>query len=615
MPDYVDYMILNLWAGNWDWPWNNYWIARDRTPASRGFQFYCWDTEDVMLSSRSPLTMDKVTNPDASDVGQPHSLLVRNAEYRLFFADRVHRFFFNDGLLTANSLVKRYADLAGRVELAVVTECARWGDQFGRSITPQQWVAKRDTILNTYLQASVPSNARSARVLQQFRNAGLYPNVAAPEFKIDGAYQHGGHVATGAALSMEAPAGTIWYTLDGTDPRVAGVSNATSITLVAENAAKKVLVPTAPISDAWRGGATFDDSAWTSGTGGVGYERSTGYESFFRIDVGAEMYQKYTSCCLRIPFTVVAEDMVYVNTLMLNVRYDDGFVAYINGSEVARRNCDGTPVWNSHASATNSDVSAVDLEPFDITAYAKKFVDGQNMLAIQGLNESTTSSDFLISVELKALAGSGGSNPSGVSPTALPYTAPVTLSAGVTAKARVLSASTWSALNEAVYAVGPVAQNLRISEIMYHPLDPNTEYVELTNIGATTINLNLVKFTQGIDFTFSNLELAPQAYTVVVEDRAAFQARYGASVPVAGRYAGSLSNGGERITLCDAAGQVIESFRYSDYWYDLTDGRGYSLTVNAPGEGDPNALSDKSPWRPSAEGGGSPGYDDSGLVP
>ena len=55
VPNYIDYLIVNYWGGNWDWPWNNYWLARKRTPDSTGFKFYCWDTEDIMLSSRSPL--------------------------------------------------------------------------------------------------------------------------------------------------------------------------------------------------------------------------------------------------------------------------------------------------------------------------------------------------------------------------------------------------------------------------------------------------------------------------------------------------------------------------------------------------------------------------------
>jgi hypothetical protein len=57
---------------------------------------------------------------------------------------------------------------------------------------------------------------RHAVFLQQLRSAGLYPSLDAPVFS-----QHGGRVARGFALSMSGP-GPIYYTTDGTDPRVYG---------------------------------------------------------------------------------------------------------------------------------------------------------------------------------------------------------------------------------------------------------------------------------------------------------------------------------------------------------------------------------------------------------
>jgi len=53
------------------------------------------------------------------------------------------------------------------------------------------------------------------------------------------------------------------------------------------------------------------------------------------------------------------------------------------------------------------------------------------------------------------------------------------------------------------------------------------------------------------------LELAPGEYVLAVKDVGAFEARYGADLPVIGPYAGSLTNAGERLTLQDAAGQTI----------------------------------------------------------
>jgi len=101
--------------------------------------------------------------------------------------------------------------------------------------------------------------------------------------------------------------------------------------------------------------------------------------------------------------------------------------------------------------------------------------------------------------------------------------------------------------------------------------------------------------------------LAPQAYCLVVKDTSLLETLYGTGLPIAGQYTGSLSNGGERIMLQDAAGRIIHNLRYEDNWYRNTDGDGYSLTVKQPVPADPNALADKASWRPSLRQGGSPG--------
>jgi len=234
------------------------------------------------------------------------------------------------------------------------------------------------------------------------------------------------------------------------------------------------------------------------------------------------------------------------------------------------------------------------------------------VLAIHGLNVSPSSSDFLISADLIATVVLLDDTSIDVNE----YEAPVVLDRSAQVKARALIGTTWSALNEATFAVGPVAESLRISELMYHPAetgspdDPNTEYVELVNIGSETIDLNLVRFTDGIEFVFPRVELAPGDTILVVKDVAAFEAKYGPGLPVAGQYEGSLNNGGERLGLQDAAGAIIHNFSYRDDWHDVTDGDGFSLTVVDPAATTVEAWNDPASWRPSTDRGGSPGSDD-----
>ena len=266
--NYIDYLIVNLWGGNWDWPWKNWWAGRDRSENSTGFKFYNWDFENTIGNNLDRSTLNKnALNNNFSQAGVPHESLKQNVEYRLLFADRVHRFFFNGGILTPESLILRYADLAAGVERAIVAESARWGDQHHSTpLTLEDWYdrdgnfndgrAGRDWILGYYLPQ------RSDIVLQQFRNAGLYPYVDAPVFRVNGSYQHGGLISTHDELSIFVPAGTIWYTLDGSDPRqnVESSDDSTSTALVAENTDKRVLVPTGPIADGWNSSTDFDDS-------------------------------------------------------------------------------------------------------------------------------------------------------------------------------------------------------------------------------------------------------------------------------------------------------------------------------------------------------------------
>ena len=609
IPVMIDYMLMIYYVGSRDAPVflgdqrtpRNFYAVRLREPAGP-FIFVPWDTEWALEYT----TENRV---NLIGVWNPHYLINRlraNSEFRMLMADHIYKQFFNEGALTQQSTTQRYLARADEIHGAIVGESARWGDEprpsrpYTRDI---EWASEVNRLVNEYF-----SN-RTQIVINQLRQAGFYPSVDAPVFNINGAYQQGGMISDEDLLSMSAPAGTIFYTLDGSDPRIPSAVPVT--TLIAENADKRAIVPAEDIDDNWKGGGDFDDSAWlpcTGGPGGVGFERTSGYQDFFTLDLIDQMYARNATCYVRIPFAVDAD----YGSLTLKVRYDDGFVAYLNGVEVARRNFDGTPTWDSRASSSHSDSAAAVFESIDLSNFIDNLRQGDNLLAVQGLNASTTSSDFLISVELLATEASSDDNDR---EDVMEYTGPITLPHSAVVKARVLDGNTWSALNEAVYAVGPVAENLRITEIMYNSIEPNEEFIELQNIGTETINLNLVSFTNGIDFTFGYIELAADEYIVVVGNQNVFTARYGDNVNVAGQYSGRLNNAGERIELQDAIGRTILDFRYENGWRSITDGEGFSLTIIDAANPDPNSWDEKDSWRPSAYAGGSPGQDDSGIIP
>lgn len=161
-------------------------------------------------------------------------------------------------------------------------------------------------------------------------------------------------------------------------------------------------------------------------------------------------------------------------------------------------------------------------------------------------------------------------------------------------------------------------QYLRITEIMYNPApmagktnDPQTfEYLKLKNTSTSlTLNLNGVRLTNGVCFPFSGsavTTLGPGQTVLVVRDTNAFSLRYGQDLNVAGQYTGALDNAGERLRLEDASGEKILEFEYSNKWYPITDGLGFSLVIVdelAPWF----TWSEKTSWRSSGALNGSPG--------
>src|SRR5262249_54198505 len=146
----------------------------------------------------------------------------------------------------------------------------------------------------------------------------------------------------------------------------------------------------------------FDDSTWTAGNIGVGYDTAPDYLPFINTNVGSQMNvsPQRNAAFLRLPFSVT--DVSQLTSLTLQMQYDDGFVAYLNGTEIARANFTGTPSPASSASATHTDSAAVVYQSFSATSFLSSLVNGTNVLAIAGLNQAGNLSDFLISPLLSA---------------------------------------------------------------------------------------------------------------------------------------------------------------------------------------------------------------------
>ncbi len=133
-------------------------------------------------------------------------------------------------------------------------------------------------------------------------------------------------------------------------------------------------------STAWTN-VEFDDSKWPSGHTGLGYGDD---DDRTKLD---EMRGNYQGIKIRHTFEV--NNTEHVDELHLYVRFDDGFVAYINGKEIVRQKIseDGNQ-W------TAEDHEADEFEHFVIHDADDLLVAGVNVIAIAGINRSSDSSDF-----------------------------------------------------------------------------------------------------------------------------------------------------------------------------------------------------------------------------
>lgn len=434
-----------------------------------------------------------------------------------------------------------------------------------------------------------------------------------------------------------------------------GSSEPTPITLLAQEADWKYFKgqsePSDPVEN-WRV-AGFNDNDWDVDQASIGYGDDDDNT------ILSDMKSTYYSLYLRNTFSV--SDVSRLEDLVLHVYVDDGCIIWINGVEVARPHCpDGDIAYNQSA-AYNHDADS--YEEVILSAPYDYLVDGTNVIAVQAIQTSETSSDFSIDVSLTAMQVAS-TEPGTLIEDSYVYRVEkgkyeidsvwksdelTTFSSAVTIPGSAVKPertyrvrcrmkdntdrwSHWSAPVEFVsgqpLGLG-VLNSLRVTEVMYNPAPDEAtvydhdeyEFIELKNIGTETIDLHTVSFTKGITFDFSTAPVAlqsqdPGQYVLVVKNQIAFEYRYGTGLSsrIAGAYFGKLSNSGETIQLEEFWNGTIVQFTYNDGygWPLAADGGGHSLVVNEITiEDEPlGTLDYGGNWRPSAYRAGSPAADD-----
>ena len=427
------------------------------------------------------------------------------------------------------------------------------------------WISQRLNWMDTQFD-SIPSPLLS-----------LTEGVALPGFK----------------LGISAQSDEVYYTTDGTDPRMPnGKISSRAIRLV-----QAETDPFIAMGSEWTyldTGASlnrqswteieYDDTGWKSGKAELGF--GDGDEATV-VNRGPEPSSNYhRTIYFRKEFQI--EDSTD-KSLLVRLLRDDGAVVYLNGEELFRSNMKaGTIRSTSYAEKRNSSKNSKIYFRYFIEL--PNFKPGKNVFAVEVHRGSRSDKDLSFNFEATVLDGAG---------------VPVPIDRTSTITVRAKSDNIWSASSMASITISPSA-SLKVTELMYNPADGKTfEFIELKNTAGFPINLAGITLS-GVNFAFEEGTLAPWESGLLIpnDDPDAFIAKY-PNAPILGTYGGSLSNSGEELQLIDPDGQVIYSVNYSDEtpWPNEASGHGSSLELatNLGNERDP------ANWRASLVPGGTPG--------
>lgn len=134
---FIDYMLINQYAGNTDWDHHN-WYAIRRNNNKEGFKFLCWDSE-IIFENPNENVVTKLN-------GYPttiFNMLLSNEDFARRYARRAKELLSDDGLLGEQSVVQVWDSLYNNISTAIYDEAARWGD-YRRDV--HRWKDKTNTV-------------------------------------------------------------------------------------------------------------------------------------------------------------------------------------------------------------------------------------------------------------------------------------------------------------------------------------------------------------------------------------------------------------------------------------------------------------------------------------
>ena len=234
----ADYYIINGWTGMQDWPGNNFYFAHERVPGGKWW-FSMWDAEGAFGSFGQVNTIDEFDSnllvpengsrsPAINADDMTTRLMMRrfyqSPEFRMVFADRLQKHFFNGGALSSPVVTALHDSM--KAQVAPIIKAVNGGDFWDGWWT--DWVV---------------GSGRTNTFLAQCRTLGMWPTTTAPIFN-----RTGGTISATQPLAITQTNGSggfaIYYTTNGADPRAVGGSVDASAASASFSASVSITAPT-----------------------------------------------------------------------------------------------------------------------------------------------------------------------------------------------------------------------------------------------------------------------------------------------------------------------------------------------------------------------------------
>ena len=513
--------------------------------------------------------------------------LTKNDEFKMLVADLYYKHLLKEGgALTAPVAKARFEKRMAEIDSAVVAEAARWSQDRNNPKTYANWQSACNGRLKFI-------DDRGPYMLSQYRARRWYPSVDAAK----AVNELGGTIADGTQFSADdrlyltgGTQGKVYYTTDGSDPRLADGTVADGA--IEYTGGSPVPVDTSafdkgaewkyfdagskPATD-WMA-ADYDDSAWSSGKGRLGFANSGTFGTTLNRYVGSSGTQVMTFY-FRKAFEL-PENAAEITALKMSLDCDDGYILYINGVEVKRDQVNSSE-YEAKATVTNMGEKNVEL-----AVPAGLLKSGANVIAAEVHQCNKTSSDAWWDCALTYPAAVGEA-------TGLAVPAE-----GMTLTMRVLSEQgEWSAIDtisvKGEEVMSTQAEAVRVAAVYSSTTDGGNvgEFVIITNVTSHAVDLT------GVTFACCKHEdgAVPKKLFTVAGGR--LEAGETMTITQADCWpSGKITNGKVDMTLSAGDGTLLQTLYIdADWWNGRCDETGFYFVAKEFGD----TVTDISQWKPS----------------